>query len=96
MHMFVSQVEPPVPTVPPVPTEYPAPSSLLLLLSLIPLLAVISLLLLCFWCYRRVSELCLHSIEIQVFTNPEGWACVSAHNPTCGQVPIPALGCSHH
>ena len=73
MQTFVSQAEPPappVPTAPTAPTEYPAPSSLLFLLSLVPFPAVISLLLLCFWCYRRVSELCLHSIEIQVFTNP--------------------------
>ena len=67
--MFVSQVEPQLPTEPTVPAEYPAPGNLLLL-SLIPLLAMISLLLLCIWCYRRVSELCLHSVEIQVFTNP--------------------------
>ncbi|KAJ1066395.1 hypothetical protein K5549_007517 [Capra hircus] len=49
-------VTPPVPPVPTAPTEYPAPSSLLFLLSLVPFLAVISLLLLCFWCYRRISK----------------------------------------
>ncbi|XP_061261581.1 anthrax toxin receptor-like isoform X2 [Bos javanicus] len=49
-------VEPPVPTEPTVPAEYPDPGNLLLLLSLIPLLAVISLLLLCLWCYRRISK----------------------------------------
>lgn len=68
--MFVSQVEPPGPTVPPAPTEDLAPSNLLLLLPLVPLLAMIPLLLLCIWCYRRVSDLYLHSIESQVFTNP--------------------------
>lgn len=79
--MFVSQVEPPVPTEPTVPAEYPDPGNLLLLLSLIPLLAVISLLLLCLWCYRRVSELCLHSVEIQVFTKPWGAWHVSHPQP---------------
>ena len=68
--MFVSQVEPPGPTVPPAPTEDPIPSNLLLLLPLVPFLAMIPLLLLCIWCYRRVSDLCLNSIESQVFTNP--------------------------
>ncbi|KAB0352869.1 hypothetical protein FD754_017726, partial [Muntiacus muntjak] len=49
-------VEPPGPTVPLAPTEDPVPSNLLLLLPLVPFLAVIPLLLLCIWCYRRISK----------------------------------------
>ncbi|KAB0383168.1 hypothetical protein FD755_005085 [Muntiacus reevesi] len=49
-------VEPPGPTVPLAPTEDPVPSNLLLLLPLVPFLAMIPLLLLCIWCYRRISK----------------------------------------
>lgn len=58
-------------------------------LILIPALLLFTLLFCCIWCYKRVSDSCLHSPIPKVPTQPPREpGAYPFHDAACGQIPI--------